>query len=209
MEVGGPWPTHFSDWGCMAPLLFWPSCSLVFTLVQLHFDQSRVINILLQQVSSYGNHHNAISSIIPSSLQHIFFKRHPWSPINPIISNFVTILGLLVKQNNSKGLYSISAIHGHVSDHASSKANLLVFAFYNNLTETFQNKFMNQEQSGQITVSGTVPNLVQVYRIRYIQFPNASDRPKLFQISNWQIKEEFRILLKVFTRISFYALKIK
>ena len=64
------------------------------------------------------------------------------------------------------------------------------------------------QQSRQITRSGTVPNLVQVYRIRYIQSHNASDRPKLFQISNWQIKEEFRILLKVFTRISFYTLKI-
>ena len=63
-------------------------------------------------------------------------------------------------------------------------------------------------QSGQITGSGTVPNLVQVYRIRYIQSHNASDTPKLFQISNWKIKEKFRILLKVFTTISFYALKI-
>ena len=63
-------------------------------------------------------------------------------------------------------------------------------------------------QSGQITGSGTVPNLVQVSRIWYIQSHNASDRPKLFQISNWQIKEEFQSLLKVFTRISFYVLKI-
>ena len=63
-------------------------------------------------------------------------------------------------------------------------------------------------KSGQITGSGMVPNLVQVYRIRYIQSHNATDRPKLFQISNWWIKEKFRILLKVLTRILFYALKI-
>ena len=59
------------------------------------------------------------------------------------------------------------------------------------------------QQSGQITGSGTVPNLVQVYRIRYIQSHNASDRPKVFQISNWQIKEKFQILMKGFTRILF------
>ena len=64
------------------------------------------------------------------------------------------------------------------------------------------------KQSGQITGSGTVPNLVQVYRILYIQSHNASDRPKLFQISNWQLKEKFWILLKDFTRILLYALKI-
>ena len=53
-------------------------------------------------------------------------------------------------------------------------------------------KFLKKgNQSGQITGSGTVPNLVQVYRIQYIQSHNASDRPKLFQISNWQIKEIF------------------
>ena len=53
------------------------------------------------------------------------------------------------------------------------------------------------DQSEQSTGSGTVPNLVQVYRIRYIQSHNASDGPKLFQISNWQIKEKFQILFKV------------
>ena len=69
-------------------------------------------------------------------------------------------------------------------------------------------QLFHPHQSRQITGSGKVPNQVQVYRIRYIQSHNASDRPKLFQISNWQIKEKFQILLKVFTRISFYALKM-
>ena len=69
------------------------------------------------------------------------------------------------------------------------------------------NKF-RYSQVGQITGSGKVPNLVQVYRIRYIQSHNALDRPKLFQISNWQIKEKFRILLNIFTRILIYGLEI-
>ena len=55
---------------------------------------------------------------------------------------------------------------------------------------TFQIKFltvtfdMGHKQSRQITGSSMVLNLVQVYWVGYIQSHNASDRPKLFQISD-------------------------
>ena len=58
-------------------------------------------------------------------------------------------------------------------------------------------------QSGQITGSGTVPNMVQVYRIRYIQSHNASGKPKLFQIFNCQITEKCKFLLQVFPEYHF------
>ena len=63
-------------------------------------------------------------------------------------------------------------------------------------------------QSRQITGSGTVPDMVQVYRIRNIQSHNASGKPKLFLISNCQIRQKYKFLLQVFTIISFCTPKI-
>ena len=44
----------------------------------------------------------------------------------------------------------------------------------------------------------TVPNMVKVYRIRYIQSHNASGKLKLFEIFNCQITEKCKFLLQVF-----------
>ena len=58
------------------------------------------------------------------------------------------------------------------------------------------------KQSWQITGSSIVPNMVQVYGIRYIQSHSASGKPKLFQISNCQITEKCKFFVANFTRIS-------
>ena len=90
----------------------------------------------------------------------------------------------------------------------------LLFTFENdgNLFWVYQNgNFLlgknisrREKKSGKII---TLPPQKNTPVTPLIQSHNASDRPKIFQISNWQIKEKFRILMKGFTRILFYPLK--